>query len=210
MESKNVLLKKSSVYVIIDYTVRGRHADLVDYVRALVDAGVDMVQFRAKAAEDKEALALARRLKKYTAGKLLFIINDRPDIAILSDADGVHLGQGDIPVAEARHLLGNKIIGKSCHSLAEIESAAKESVDYLALGPIFPTLIKPEREALGTGDISNAVRFTDKPVFCIGGIDIPALEKLKAAGAERAVFCRLFADCDDLKGLTTRIKESLG
>lgn len=151
--------------------------------------GVDVVQLRAKSLSDREALPLARRLRDVTARRgALFIVNDRPDLARLVHADGVHLGQDDLPVHEVRTLVGEKaIIGRSTHSRAQARAAEREGVDYIGVGPAFPTATKQDHEpVLGpqeTGEISERAAV---PAFAIGGITAETLPALVRAGCHRA------------------------
>lgn len=119
------------------------------------------------------------------------IINDRLDVALASHADGIHLGQKDIPVEIARRILGKKkIIGLSCHSLGEIKQGQKQDVDYLAFGPIFKTAIKPKLSPRGIAVLKKARTLTHKPLFAIGGIKENNADQIAPLGNIGITVCR--------------------
>ena len=162
-------------------------ADLVETVAAAVRGGADMAQLRDKGAPARETLALARRLRDATRGKALLIINDRADIAMLSDADGVQLGEGGMDVASARRLLGDgALIGRSVHSAEGAVRARDEGADYLILGTVFPTPSHPGGAAGGLELVEEAARSVDIPILGIGGIDETNAAELVRAGASGA------------------------
>ena len=140
---------------------------------AIIDGGAKILQLRAKSLSSKEFLETALIIRKITKDKgTVFIVNDRVDIALLTDADGVHLGQGDLPVKEARRLLGNnKIIGYSTHNLREALEAVRLPVDYISFGPIFPTKTKEDAQTpKGLQGLSEVRKAVEIPIVAIGGI----------------------------------------
>ena len=140
---------------------------------AIIDGGAKILQLRAKSLSSKKFLETARIIRKITKDKgTVFIVNDRVDIALLTDADGVHLGQGDLPVKEARRLLGNnKIIGYSTHNLREALEAVRLPVDYISFGPIFPTKTKEDAQTpKGLKLLSEVRKAVVIPIVAIGGI----------------------------------------
>ena len=140
---------------------------------AIIDGGAKILQLRAKSLSSKEFLETARIIRKITKDKgTVFIVNDRVDIALLTDADGVHLGQDDLPVKEARRLLGNnKIIGYSTHNLREALEAVRLPVDYISFGPIFPTKTKEDAQTpKGLKGLSEVRKAVEIPIVAIGGI----------------------------------------
>ena len=146
---------------------------------------VAAVQLRDKHLGDCALLALARRLRAITAGgSTLFVVNDRPDIAALSDADGLHLGQDDLPVTEARRLVGDRmLIGKSTHNLRQLRAALKESPDYVAIGPVFATRSKSDPSpTLGLEKARRMLEACPAPAVAIGGINRSNLSSLPAIG----------------------------
>lgn len=169
---------------------------------AVVEAGVDVVQLRMKEAEAAEVIAVGARFKDACAGRVPFVINDRPDIALALQADGVHLGQDDLPPTVARDILGpGAIIGRSTHSTEDIDLAVREHerglCDYIAVGPVRETPTKPGRPATGPDLLGYAARTVTFPWFAIGGIDITNLGDMLGAGARRVVVVRAIAEASE-------------
>lgn len=160
----------------------------LDLVSAFVEGGAAVVQLRLKHASAGELLRIAREARTICAGRSLLLVNDRPDVARLAEADGVHLGQDDLPLAEARKLLGPRaLIGVSTHSDAEI--AAAREADYIGFGPVFATRSKPGAPLPpphGIEGLARAVRLSGVPVVAIGGITAGNVAEVAAAGAHCA------------------------
>jgi len=156
---------------------------------AMLRGGVDIVQLRAKHSPPDRILELARELHPLSAaGGVPFIINDHPSLAAEAGVEGVHVGQDDMSVAEARRLAGQgRVVGLSTHSLAQAEAAAADQPDYIGFGPLFATPTKPDYSPVGMSDIAEVHRRVRLPVFCIGGIKMENLPVVIAAGARRAV-----------------------
>lgn len=151
----------------------------------LVRAGVDVLQLREKNLADAELLARARRLAALCRDHgTIFIVNDRPDIAVLSQADGVHLGQDDLAVADARRVLHpHMVLGRSTHTPEQVDRAILEAPDYIAVGPMFATATKPQDHIAGPPLLVHAVGRTGLPVVAIGGIDPSNAGAVLSAGA---------------------------
>ena len=162
--------------------------DLVERVTAALRSGVAMVQHRCKSGSDRSRLAEAKALAALCQDHgALLIINDRIDLALAVDADGVHLGQDDLPTEVARGLIGpDRLLGRSTHELDQVAEANREDCDYLGLGPVNTTAVKPERPAIGAELVGQALAITQKPVFAIGGITQANLSQLTAVGCRRA------------------------
>ena len=162
--------------------------DLIERVTAALRSGVAMVQHRCKSGSDLERLAEAKALAALCQDHgALLIINDRIDLALAVDADGVHLGQDDLPTEVARGLIGpDRLLGRSTHDLDQVAEANREDCDYLGLGPVNTTAVKPERPAIGAELVGQALAITQKPVFAIGGITQANLSQLTAVGCRRA------------------------
>ncbi len=154
-------------------------------VKSAVKAGVSMIQYRAKNAVGKDMLERASRLK-HLCGNALFVVNDRVDVAIACGADGVHVGQDDLPCLAARKLIGsNKIIGVTVHNVAEARQAILDGADYIAVSPIFKTGTKKDAGSpSGTGLISEIKKFALVPIVAIGGIDMSNAGSVIDAGAD--------------------------
>lgn len=190
MRSKKALLKNANLYVILDAQVAS-YKKLFEIAKQTVAAGVKIVQLRDKKGLAKDTLVFAKKLTKLTRQKALFIVNDRVDIALLAKADGVHLGQDDFSVVEARKLVGkNFIIGVSAQSIKHIKHAQKEKVDYIGFGSVFKTLTKPERSPINLTLLKQAVKKSNVPFFAIGGITLKNLKKVKSCGVMRVAICR--------------------
>jgi thiamine-phosphate pyrophosphorylase len=167
------------------------------FVEAALRGGVDLLQLRIKAGRDDEILAVARRYARLCARHgALFILNDRPDLVAAAGADGVHVGQDDMTVAQARELVGaERLIGLSTHTPEQVDDAA--GVDYIGVGPVHATPTKPGRPAVGVELLSYAAAHAGIPWFAIGGIDAGNLPKVIAAGATRVAVVRALTEAAD-------------
>ena len=176
------------LYAIVDtgYVERG---NLLTITSQLLRGGVDIIQLRAKNQTAEEVLEMALELAPICRGAgIPFILNDHPELVRDAGADGAHVGQDDLTVAEARRLAGPEaIIGKSTHSLTQAIAAAGESPDYIGFGPLFATPTKPDYLPIGTGQITTVHQAITLPIFCIGGIKLSNLPTVLAAGAQRVV-----------------------
>jgi thiamine-phosphate pyrophosphorylase len=164
---------------------------LRETARAAVAGGADALQLREKDVPDDQFLAMACELRELTdeTGRI-FIVNDRPDIAAIVGADGVHLGQNDLPIAEARTLLRpGAIVGRSTHDVQQVRTAVNEGADYISVGPMFPTATKDAGAPLGVKFLRQAIRETSLPIVTIGGINPGNVGKLLAAGAKCVSAC---------------------
>ena len=178
-------LRSARLCVLLD----GREslADFVHLAENLIAVGVHVLQLRDKRLPDGELLARARALRRLTRGTgTLFIVNDRPDLAALSEADGVHLGQEEMSVKGARRIVGPQaLIGVSTHSLPQARQAVLDGADYLGVGPTFPSRTKAFDAFTGTQLIAEVAAEIRLPAFAIGGIDAGNLGEVLAAGGER-------------------------
>lgn len=190
MMLKKELLKKPGLYLVTDSGVlKGR--DLFEALSGSLKAGLDMVQFRDKEASDADFFKTGLRIKGLLKNKALFIINDRVHMALALDADGVHLGPTDMPIEIARKILGRKkIIGFSAGSLKEALEAQKQAVDYIAIGAIFHTPVKPDYRKAGLKTLEQAVKKIKIPIVAIGGINKANIKEVAAAGVKRIAVVR--------------------
>jgi thiamine-phosphate pyrophosphorylase len=178
------------------YLVTSPSENLLATVEASLKAGLNLVQYREKNADDTVRLQRARQLcqlcHQYNA---LFITNDRADIALAVGADGVHLGQQDIPIALARQILGsNKIIGRSTTNKEEMEKAIAEGADYIGVGPVYATPTKAGKAPAGLEYVRYAAANSSIPWFAIGGIDVDHIAEVIDAGAERVAVVRAIVE----------------
>jgi len=173
--------------------------DLVTFVAACIAGGVDVVQLRDKHLGDDTLVRRARELAGVCAGAgVPFIVNDRPDLAVESGADGVHLGQSDMDPAAARSVVGSDaIVGRSTHEPNQLLRAMTELVDYVSVGPVEATPTKPGRSATGLDYVRHAAMAARLPWFVTGGVDPTKIGELVAAGARRFVVVRWLTEASD-------------
>ncbi len=166
-----------------------------------VEKGIKMLQLRDKFSDDKTLLAMAKEIQATVKGTCTkFIINDRLDIALLADTDGIHIGQDDIPIEEVRRLLGNeKIIGLSTHSIEQAREALAMKPDYIGFGPVYPTPTKQIADpAVGLDLLSEVLGIADIPVIAIGGIDEKTTVDVVKAGAKSLSAVRYLMESEQL------------
>ena len=166
--------KIGRLYVITDINIQKKYSH-VDIAKMAIDGGAEMIQFRDKFMNTSDLIKTASLMKKICdKSNILFIVNDRVDVAMIVDADGVHLGNDDVPVKEARKLLSvEKIIGATAHSLAEARKAQRDGADYIGFGHIFPTQSKiTTSEPKGLFLLRKIVSLIKIPILAIGGIDL--------------------------------------
>jgi thiamine-phosphate pyrophosphorylase len=211
-------LSDARLYLCTDAR-RGRR-DLAEFADAALAGGVDIVQLRDKGGEPldarQELVALDVLADACVRHGALLAVNDRADIALAAGADILHLGQDDLPVPWARHVLSNDIvIGRSTHDAAQADVAAVEpGVDYFSTGPCWPTPTKPGRPAPGLDLVRHAASQADqtqhgRPWFAIGGIDIDRLDEVIAAGARRIVVVRAITEAENPRAAAEQLAEKL-
>jgi len=192
---------------------------LQETIKEATAGGVGMIQLREKDLCDRELLERAREVRGWTreAG-VLFIVNDRPDIARLADADGVHLGQDDVPVKEARRILGpDTLIGVSTHTIEQVRQAVLDGASYLGVGPTFPSRTKNFSEYPGLDFVRAVAAETTLPAFVIGGVNLETVGAAAAAGARRAAVSQVLCQAEDpraaaealVRALFIRVDDSL-
>jgi thiamine-phosphate pyrophosphorylase len=195
-----VLLTGSQCAASLDWTIAEAAA-----------GGATMFQLREKNLNDRELLERARNVRKWTrlAGAL-FIVNDRPDIARLADADGVHLGQEDLPVQEARKIIGpDALIGVSTHDVEQVRRAVRDGANYLGIGPAFPTQTKMFEALAGLDFIKVALAETSLPAFAIGGINLDTIDAVVGAGTKRVAVSAAIAAADDPRQIAHVLRSAL-
>ena len=173
--------------------------------------GCDLLQLRDHDASEDELLAAAERFRDACdAHGALFVVNDRPEIALQAGADGVHVGQDDLPVDAVRRLVGPDVfIGLSTHAPEQFDAALASDADYLSVGPVWETPTKAGRAAAGLEYVRYAAEHGTKPWFAIGGIDTDNIGEVVAAGARRAVVVRAIRDADDPRAVASTLKSRL-
>jgi thiamine-phosphate pyrophosphorylase len=173
------------LYVILDATLLNNSPH--DCAQDLAAAGVRLLQYRDKTASSRDLLATSRELvSSLNSYRASLVVNDRPDIAVLAGAAGVHVGQEDLEPEQARAVVGDEMcIGTSTHNLEQFRRAAVTSADYIAVGPIFPTTSKSNPDpVVGLGLIRQVRNLTEKPIVAIGGITLERAVSVIEAGAD--------------------------
>ena len=193
------------LYVILDAGMLTEPAR--DTAKKLMQAGVQLLQYRNKKAAAREVWMESRAIAEVArAAKGSFFVNDRPDVAYLSGAAGVHVGQEDLSAEQARAVIGpDRWVGVSTHNLKQFEEAAATSADYIAVGPIFPTSSKANPDpVVGTELLRRVRRLTPKPIVAIGGITLDRAPEVLAAGADSVA---VISDILQAKDPATRARE---
>lgn len=203
------MLKNSKLYLILDTAV-APYDRLLTIAQQAVDCGVDMIQLRDKNGSAEDILKFSRQMVAFLKEQIPFIVNDRVDLAMASNASGVHLGQEDLPLAIARRLMGQKaLIGVSCQTLKQAVLAETQGADYIGFGSVFKTLTKPHREPMDLRLLSQVISKIKIPVFPIGGIGFKNISHLKELGVERVAICRDICLAADIKSATRCLREVL-
>ena len=200
------ILKENDLYVITD-----QKENLLEIIEDILISGVKIIQHRFKKGTDKdnldEAIQIKNLCKQYNS---LFIINDRVDIALASDADGIHLGQDDLDLKTARKLLGySKIIGISANNKVDISNALKDGCNYIGIGPIFETVTKKDKKPLGIERIKTLTKDLNIPWFAIGGVTKNNISYLKSNGCKKVALVSQLMNSEDPKKDASMILKEL-
>ncbi len=197
------------LYVLISGKIAARSVN--ETARLVIDGGADVIQLREKTISDDELISLAGEIRDITAKRgTLLIINDRVRVAGEVNADGVHLGQHDMSITEAREIIGNeKIIGVSTHNIIQARQAQEDGADYIAIGPVYPTTTKDYEPSIGLEVIQEISREINIPFLAIGAITLENLDEVLKAGASRVAVCSAIIGSDDIALTTRRFKEKL-
>ncbi len=190
-------LRTARLYLVCEAMPRGEEPEAL--LRAALAGGVDIVQLREKELDrdlvERSAQTFRRLCDTYSA---LFVVNDDPYLARACGADGVHVGQDDMPVGEAREIVGpDAIVGLSTHSESQLAASASAAVDYVSVGPIWETPTKAGRPGVGLGLVEHAAASAPHPFFAIGGIDPSNAARVVEAGARRLGVVRSIRDAED-------------
>jgi thiamine-phosphate pyrophosphorylase len=195
-------LQAARLYLVCDDRSDG-------FLDAALRGGVDIVQLRIKDRSEAEILAAARRFaaacERHGA---LFVLNDRPDLARAAGADGVHVGQGDLPAAEARKIIGDDLlIGLSTHTPEQIDAAGDAPVDYIGVGPVHQTPTKPGRPAVGLELVRYAAARAPVAFFAIGGISALNAGAVREAGGDRVAVVRALTEAADPRQAASALRD---
>ena len=202
MDDRRERLRDARLYLVCDRRPQR-------FLRDALRGGVDIVQLRMKDASEEEMVEAARELAPICAEHgVLFILNDRPDLVERCGADGVHLGQDDMPVPAAREMLGaERLIGLSTHTPAQIDAGG--GADYIGVGPVHPTPTKPGRPAVGLELVRYAAAHAGAPFFAIGGIGPENIGSVCAAGARRVAVVRALTEAEDPRLIARVLRDAL-
>lgn len=201
----------SDVRLYVVTTPPGGGRSYKDQVEAACAGGADVVQLRDKSLSSRDLLRLSREMQKICdATGTLFVLNDRVDVALAADVDGVHVGQDDLPVRAVRALMGHKkIVGCSTHSTAQALAAVGDGADYVSCGPVFATPTKPDYSPVGLDLVREYRRLVRVPFVAIGGIDAGNVADVVAAGAERVAVVRAVGGAPDVEKAARAIKDAV-
>jgi thiamine-phosphate pyrophosphorylase len=202
-------LRTARLYFVCDALPRGEEPEPL--LQAALTGGVDIVQLREKKLDEDAITRSARTFRRLCdTHSALFIVNDDPFLARACGADGVHIGQEDMPVAEAREVLGPEaIIGHSTHSEDQIAAAAELPADYISVGPIWETPTKEGRPGVGLGLVEHAAGNAARPFFAIGGIEPANAREVIAAGATRLGAVRSIRDSERPQAAAEALRDAL-
>lgn len=203
-------LKKGSLYVITDPSAQKGRTHL-EVLRHALEGGADVVQLRDKTASKEDLIAMGKELKALCRKRgALLIVNDRFDVAEAIGADGVHIGQADLPVEVAKSLLGRRrLLGVSTHSVAQALQAEAEGADYIGVGPIFQTPTKPNYPPVGVSLIAQVKARIRVPFVAIGGINLSNVDTILEAGADSVAVVRAVVAQEDIQGAAAQLKQRL-
>ena len=208
-------LERARLYFVCDGRPKG--GDPTPLLQAAMRGGAEIIQLREKAPRcAEELISLAEPFRRVAAEHGgLFILNDRPDLVEACGADGAHVGQDDLPVAEARAAAGpGALIGLSTHSIDQVDAACSaagaDRPDQISVGPVWETPTKEGRPAAGIGLVGHAARVATLPWFAIGGIATDNVTQVVAAGASRVVVVRAIRDAADPEGAAAALRAELG
>jgi thiamine-phosphate pyrophosphorylase len=199
------VLDDARLYFVVEASASDR------LLQEALAGGCDVLQLRDHDASDDELMDAAERFRDVCdAHDALFVVNDRPEIALHAGADGVHVGQDDLPVDAVRRLVGPDVfIGLSTHSPQQFDAGSSSEADYLSVGPVWETPTKAGRPAAGLDYVRYAAAHATKPWFAIGGIDQANIGEVVAAGAGRAVVVRAIRDADHPRAVASALKSRL-
>ena len=207
---KRKLLQRAKLYVLLDKGLIGNR-DIEKLTVQLVTGGAEIIQYRDKTSEDKEYLEDARTVQGILRkAKIPLIINDRLDVAWYLNADGVHLGQGDLPIKVAKELLSReKIIGGSAETVLQAVKAEREGADYIGVGPMFYTTTKKIKQVKGVKLLKNTLKRVRIPCFAIGGINLDNLSLILEAGSNKIVVGSAILNSKDIAGTCKKFLDRL-
>lgn len=202
-------LKDARLYVLVTGSLCS--ASLEWTIQEAAAGGAQVVQLREKGLSDRALLERARQVRRWTRqARVLLIVNDRPDVARLAEADGVHLGQEELPVKEARRVLGpDAFIGISTHDMDQVRQAVLDGASYIGVGPTFPSGTKSFDQLAGLEFVRQATAETSLPAFVIGGVNLQTIDEAITAGARRVAVGQAICQADDPRQVAAELRRRL-
>ena len=210
MNWKRQVFKNFKLYAVTD--IHKEDPDLLKKVEAAYRGGADIVQLRSKTLTDAALYRIGIKWRRIADRfRKLFFVNDRIDLALAVEADGVHLGQEDLPKEAVRKILapGKLLVGRSTHRLDEALRAEREGADYIGVGPVFETPTKPAYKPVGLDLVREVSRRVRIPFVCIGGIHATNLQQVREAGGSRVAVVRAIFEARDVLKATRKLREEL-
>src|ERR1700677_1551813 len=210
IDQRRAKLAAARLYAIVD-TGYVPLRQIMAVTEKLIEGGVDLIQLRAKKQTEEEIVSMGHALRVVIPSSgPLFILNDYPHLVPIIEADGVHVGQDDLSVAEAGLKAATDVlVGKSTHLLEEGIASEKEAPDYIGVGPIYKTGTKPDYVPVGPELIAQVAAAVKVPQFCIGGINETTLPEVIAAGAKRVVIVSALLQSEDIPAYCRRVRALL-
>jgi len=204
-----IRLSRSHLYALVD--AGPSEQEFADLVRRCFEGGVDVIQLRDRSVDDRTLLARARLAAEIARGsEKLFIVNDRADLAVAADADGVHVGQDELPVGQARRIVGpQRLIGLSTHSIEQAREAVNLGADYIGCGPVFAGRTKSFEAYVGTDLLAEVASEIELPAFAIGGIETTNVDQVIEAGFRRIAVTGALRDAVDATEAARDLSERL-
>jgi len=214
LKLESLLIRNKRIRTVPIYSITWLPHNGIGYekmVESACEGGADIVQFRAKELTPAEKLKIAPKLRAITKRyNVPLIINDDPDIALEVNADGVHIGQDDLSLKEARKIVGQKninfVIGKSTHSVEQAVEAEREGADYISFGPIFSTATKPEYKPVGLELLREVKKRVKIPIVAIGGINETNIDKVLESRPDAVAVISAVCGKKDIKEAVKRLK----
>jgi thiamine-phosphate pyrophosphorylase len=202
-------LEAAKLYVLMED--RAGQSDFAEFAQLLVAAGVSVIQLRDKRLADRELIARARELRAITRdSKTLFIMNDRPDLALLAAADGVHVGQDEVSVKDARTVVGpHALVGVSTHTIEQARQAVLDGANYIGCGPTFPSSTKEFGAFAGLDFLSQVAGEISLPAFAIGGISLSNLSQVMTTGIHRVAVQGAISSAQDVSQIIQQLLTKL-
>lgn len=197
------------LYLVLDTSVQAPD-ELLETAKEAVRFGVDVVQLRDKSGSSRAYFELTGRLREALSGQVPVIVNDRLDIALAAGADGVHLGQDDLPLPNARRIAGPTFwIGQSCQELDHVRAAQAAGADYIGFGSVFATRTKPERSPMDLSLLRRAAEMAEIPLFAIGGITTDNVDEVLKSGISRVAVTRSISLARPVSGAVRAFRQKL-